>query len=152
MTAEILDHPMSPDSSHSLRGLRQPQSEEGMYVAITRNWFRMLSHEERRKHPLRPYVLGRDFARSLSDVPIDRLLVASVCARLACRHMWERDGGESMPLEHEPRDALDPAMAWWLALERPNGFGVHYAELGGGIIEFLSVAHRNEQPTPSGSR
>jgi hypothetical protein len=117
-----------------------------MYVAITKNWFRMLSREERRKHPLGPYVLGGDFARSLSDVSIDRLLVASVCVRLACRHTWERDGCESLPLKHEPREALDPAMVWWLALERPAGFGVHYAELGGGTLEFLSVARRSNQP------
>lgn len=152
MTAATLERPMTADTAYSARGLRQPQSEEGMYVAITKNWFRALSREERRKHPLGPYVLGRDFARSLSEAPIDRLLVASVCARLACRHTWERDGGESMPLRYEPREALDPAVVWWLALERPDGFGVHYAELGGNTLEFLSVARRKDQPDTGGRR
>jgi hypothetical protein len=52
-----------------------------------------------------------------------------------------------MPLDHPPHEALDRAAAWWRALEGLDGLGVHYVELGGGTLEFLSVAHRNDRPS-----
>lgn len=124
------------------------QGEEDLYVAVTRAWCRMLSREERRKRPLGPYVFGCGFVRSVAVVPVDQLLVASVCARLACRYTWPRDVGESLPLERPPSEALDRAAAWWRAFERPDGLGLHYVELGGGTLEFLSVARRNDRPDP----
>ena|SRR6202035_5543668 len=135
------DAPLDPD---------WPRSDEDMYLAVTTAWCRMFSRTERRKHPLRPYVLGRDFARSVAGVPVDGLYVATVCARLACRRMQGR--GVSWPLEHSPQEALDPAAAWWYGMEEPEGFGVHHAELGGGTLEFLLVAHRNERPNLEGCR
>jgi hypothetical protein len=56
-----------------------------------------------------------------------------------------------LPLKHTPHEALDPAAAWWRALVGPDGLGVHYVELGGGTLEFLSVARRNDRPDAGGS-
>ena len=150
MTTATLDPPMSADIAYASHGSSWPQSDEDMYLAVTKAWCRMFSREERRKHPLGPYVLGRDFARSVANAPIDGRHVASVCSQLACRHM--RGRGESWPLEYLPQGALDPAVAWWCVIEEPDGFGVHHVELGGGTLEFLSVAHRNDQPLAGGSR
>lgn len=122
-----------------------------MYVAVTRAWTRTLSREERRKRPLCPYVFGRGFATSMARAAIDERLVASLCARLACQHRWQRYGGESLPLECPPHDALDPAAAWWRAFEGSGGLGVHYVELGGGTLEFLSVARQADRPVGGGS-
>jgi hypothetical protein len=121
-----------------------PQPDESMYLAVTREWCRALSYEERRKHPMGPYVLGRNFARSVAQAAVDRQHVAHICARLACRHI--RDRAESWPLAHLPQEALDPAVAWWCAIEEPASLGVHYVELGGGTLEFLSVADQNDRP------
>jgi hypothetical protein len=123
-----------------------------MYVAVTRAWYRSLLPHERQHWPLRRYVFGRDFARSVANAPVDVLLVVSICARLACRHPSRHDGAHPLTLEHEPREALDPAVAWWRALVGPDGLGVHYVELGGGTLEFLSVAPRTDQPDPRESR
>ena len=115
-----------------------------MYLVIASVWCRALTRTERRKHPLGPYVLGSGFAGSVAGALIDGLQVASVCARLACRHVQDR--GESLPLEHPPEDALDPATAWWCPVDEPDGLGVHYVELGGGTLEFLSVGYRADRP------
>ena len=146
MTTGTLAPPRSLAAAGAADGRRWPQSDEDMYLAVTRAWCRMLSREERRKRPLGPHVFGGGFARSVANAPIDGLLVASICAQLACRHMWQRGAGESLPLDRPPHEALDPAAAWWRALERSDGIGVHYAELGGGTLEFLSVARQNDRP------
>lgn len=121
-----------------------------MHAAVTRLWFRMLSRQERRKLPLRPYVFGPSFSSSVADAPMGELLVAALCARLACRHGWQRVAGESLPLEHPPHEALDQAAAWWQPLEQSGALGVHYVELGGGTLEFLSVARRDDRPDVGG--
>jgi hypothetical protein len=109
-----------------------------MYLVIASVWCRALSRTERRKHPLGPYVLGRGFVVSVARASVDGMQVASVCARLACRHVQAR--GEPLPLDHPPEDALDPATVWWCPIDGSSGLGVHYVELGGGTLEFLSVA------------
>lgn len=149
MTSATLDLPMSADFTQSSHNDRFA-SEEDLYVAITRAWFGMFSRGERRKRPLCPYVFSRGFVRSVADAPVDGLLVALVCAHLACCHIWRRDGGESLPLKRPPLKALDQAAAWWRAFEDPGGLGVHYVELGCGILEFLSVAHRDDRPSSRG--
>jgi hypothetical protein len=68
------------------------------------------------------------------------------------RRPCSRDGGELLPLDYPPREALDPAAAWWYAFEESDGLGVHYVELGGGTLEFLSVARRHDQPDFRSSR
>jgi hypothetical protein len=117
-----------------------------MYVAVMRAWCRMVPREERRKRPFCSYVFGRGFVRSVADAHVDGFLVAHTCARIACRYMSERDRGESLPLVRLPHEALDPAVAWWRTLNGPDGVGIHYVELGGGTLEFLSVARRNDKP------
>lgn len=122
-----------------------------MYVAVTRAWFRMLTHDERRKWPLSPYFFGRGFVRSIARSRVDGLQVALACARLARKHTGQQERGESFTLEATPRDALDWAAAWWYALEAPDGLGVHYIELGGGTLEFVSVSYRSDHPDAEGS-
>jgi hypothetical protein len=104
----------------------------------------MCSREERRRHPLGPYVLGAQFARFVADAPVEKSLIASVCAEIARRHTLQR--GESLPTELLPHEALDPAVAWWRELVETGGLGVHYVELGGGTLEFVSVARKDDQP------
>lgn len=117
-----------------------------MYVAITRAWYRMHGNDQRRQYPLRPYVLGPLFARTVTAAFVDPPLVARVCAQLASLHRWQVNAGESLPLRHEPREVLDPARAWWLELEGRAGLGLHYVELGGGLLEFLSIAPQRDRP------
>lgn len=137
---------MSANIGYTSQDSHWPQSDEDMYLAVTRAWCRIFSRDERCKHGFGPYVFGRGFARSVADAPIDGLRVAFVCARLACQHMRQRCRGESLPLECLPHEALDPVAAWWFALDGPDSYGLHYVELGGGTLEFLSVAHRNDRP------
>ena len=121
-----------------------PRSDEDLYVAVTTVWCRMFLQAERRKHPLGPYVLGEGFTRSVARAPIDALRVAAVCARVVCRHT--HGDRESWPVDLLPRETLDPAAAWWCAIEEPDGFGVHHVELGGGALELLSVAYFDDRP------
>jgi hypothetical protein len=137
---------MSADMAH-IHGHRVRRlSDEDIYVAITRAWCRMLSLGEHRKYPLNPYALGPRFATSVADAPIDWALLASVCARVACRHMWQPVGGELLSLEHTPHKGLDPLVVWWFGVGEFDGLGVHYAELGSGTLEFLSVAQKDNRP------
>lgn len=103
---------------------------------------------ERRRHPLRPYVLGDGFTRSVSRASVDSLYVAGVCARVACRDA--QGDRESWPVEFCSREALELASAWWCAIEEPDGLGVHHVELSDGILEFRSVAHFDDCPNPAG--
>lgn len=129
---------------------RWPRSDEELYVAVTKAWCRTLTREERRKWPLSPYVFGRGFARSVAESQVDSLQVASACARLARKHTGQQERGESLALEPTPQEALDWAAAWWYALDAPDGLGVHYVELGGGTLEFVSISYRNDRPDAEG--
>lgn len=119
-----------------------------MYLAITEAWCRMFLRTERRKHPLGPYVLGEDFIRSVAKVPLDMRRVAAVSARVAS--LYTHGDRESWPVDLVPQEALDSASAWWCTLEEPDGLGVHHVELGGGILEFVSVAHFDDRPNLKG--
>jgi hypothetical protein len=152
VTTAMLDPSMSAGIAQSSSGAGWPLSDRYMYVAVTAAWCRLFSRDDRRKHPLGPYVLGRGFGRSVASAPIEGVLVAYVCARIAYRHTLQQDRGELLSIELSPREALDPAAAWWRELERSGGLGVHYVELGGGTLEFLSVAHRDDPPYIGGSR
>jgi hypothetical protein len=145
MTA-IQGLPMGVDREQPSLVSRQQGSDEDMYVAVTRAWYRMLTREERRRHPLRPYLFGSQFMRSILGTRVDHSLTATVCARLACSHRLDELGGEMLPLECSAREALDPLVAWWRAFEGSNGLGLHYIELGNGILEFLVVAHLDNRP------
>jgi hypothetical protein len=141
VTTGTLNPPMSTDGPYDGRW---PHSDEDIYLAITTAWCRMFTRAERRKHPLGPYVLGESFTRSVARAPIDSLRVTAACARVACLHMHgER---ESWPADLSPQEALDPAAAWWCAIDEPDGLGVHHVELGGGTLEFLSVAYFDDRP------
>lgn len=111
----------------------------------------MVSWEQRREHPLEPYVFGPRFVRSIVDARVDARLVAAVCAKLACRYPWERGSSEPTPLPCPPHAPTDPLSTWWRALGHPDGPGVHYDELAGGVFEFLSVGSYMERP-PLGFR
>lgn len=136
---------MSTDDSHDTY---RPRSEEDMYVAITTAWCRMFLRPERRKHPLGPYVLGQDFVTSVAGAPVDAQRVAAVCAGVASLHT--NADRVSWSVELSPREALDPAAAWWSAIEEPDWLGVHHVELGGGTLEFLSVARYGDRPNLKG--
>lgn len=142
---------MSADIRQPSVDIGQRWSEEDMHVTVTRAWFRMFTPEERRRHPLRPHLFDRDFVRSILNTRVNILLVASVCARLACSHRLDEPGGDLLPLERSAKDAFDPLVAWWRAFEGIDGLGIHYVELGSGTVEFLSIGHRNDRPDADGS-
>jgi hypothetical protein len=119
-----------------------------MYIAVTTAWCRMFLRTERRKHPLGPYVLGENFIRSVAGASLDARRVAAVCARVASLHT--HGDRESWQVDLSPQEALDPAAAWWCAIEEPDGLGVHHVELGGGTLEFLSVAYFDDRPNLKG--
>jgi hypothetical protein len=127
-------------------------SDRDMYVAVTVAWYRFFSRAQRRQHPLRPYVFGNEFTRSVAAAEIDAVLVAHACAQIACRHGSQWGRGERLQPELEPREALDPAAAWWRGLDGADGMGVHYVELGGGTLEFLTVARKHNRPNIEGQR
>ena len=148
MTTATLDPPMSTKArKHS----GEHPSEEAMYVAVTRAWFLLVSWEQRREHPLEPYVFGPQFVRSVIAAPVGAGLVAAVCAKLACRYPWERGSSDPAPLPGSPVAPTDPLSTWWRALGPPDGLGVHYDELAGGVFEFLSVGSYMDRP-PQGFR
>lgn len=126
-------------------------SEEALYVAVMRAWLLLVSWDRRCDHPLEPFVFGPRFVRSVVDAPVEARLVAAVCAKLACRYPWERDSSDPAPLPAPPRAPNDPLSTWWRALGSPEGLGVHYDELAGGVFEFLSVGSYIERP-PLGFR
>jgi hypothetical protein len=123
-------------------------SEEAMYLAVTRAWFGLVAREGRREHPLEPYVFGQSFVSSVIDGPVEASLVALTCAKLACRYPWERGSSEPAPLPWSPVTPTDPLSTWWRALGPPDGLGVHYDELAGGVFEFLSVGIYMDRPLP----
>jgi hypothetical protein len=137
---------MGVDRKRSSLVSRQLDEDEDMYVAVTRAWYRMLTHEERRRHPLRPYLFGSKFMRSILNSRADLLLTVTVCARLACSHTLDEFGSEPLPLERSPRGALDLLVAWWRSFEVSDGLGRHYIELGNGTLEFLAVAYLDNRP------
>jgi hypothetical protein len=141
VTAATLDSLMATGDPHDVGW---PRSEKDMYLAITEAWCQMFLRTERRKHPLGPYVLGSGFIRSVARASLDARLVAAVCARVASLHT--HGDRESWPVDLLPQEALDPAAAWWCAIEEPDGLGVHHVELGGGTLEFLSVASFEDRP------
>jgi hypothetical protein len=138
-----IDLPMSADP---LDQLDSGPSEEAMYVAVTRAWFRQVPLEERVQHPLGPYLLARQFVPSMIEATVDIWTAASICAALACRYPWERDSGESKPLPGTPVASDDPLSTWWFALPGTDALGVHYDELGDGTLVFLLVGGWDERP------
>jgi len=147
MTA-TLDRPMS---AKTVRGSYWHPSEEAMYLAVTRAWFGLVGREDRRRHPLEPYVFGWRFVWSVMGGPVEPRVVALTCAKLACRYPGEKGAAEPMPLLGPPAAAGDPLSTWWRACEGPDELGVHYDELAGGVFEFLSVGGCMERP-PMGFR
>src|SRR5215469_6361757 len=94
-----------------------PLSDRDMYVAVTVAWYRLFSREQRRQHPLGPYVFGDEFTRSVAAADVNAALVAHLCAQTACRHGSQWGRGERLPLDLEPREAIDPAAAWWREID-----------------------------------
>jgi hypothetical protein len=145
VTSMTLDPPMSAKAGEQ-SGERP--SEEAMYIAVTRAWFLLVSWDQRREHPMEPYVFGPQFVRSVIAAPVGAGPIATVCAKLACRFPWERGSSEPAPLLGPPVAPTDPLSTWWRALGPPEGLGVHYDELAGGVFEFLSVGSYMDRPPP----
>jgi hypothetical protein len=107
----------------------------------------LVDREERRKHPLEPYVFGQRFVWSVVGGPVEASVVALTCAKLACRYPWERSEAEPMPLPGPPAAEGDPLSTWWRAFGESDDLGVHYDELAGGVLEFLSVGTWKQRPS-----
>lgn len=152
MSADI-----APASSGTPRALLRAggsaRTDEDLYAKVVRAWCRMLTGKERRKHPLHRYVFGPDFARSVSSSRVGTD-IALVCARLACKYPAPNAGAERVLEgaggERPAQEAFDPVLAWWYPLDASRG--LHYWELGNGIIEFMSVGPRADHPRLDGPR
>jgi hypothetical protein len=126
--------------------------ERDLYVGITVAWYQMQPHGLSADHVLRPYVLGTGFASSVKDAPtrVDLEHVTATCALILCSNPWELDGLrkilDTQSISRPPRHELDPVCAWWLPLDRPSILGVHYWELGNGIVELRRLSRFEKPP------
>lgn len=124
-----------------------------LYMGITAAWY----HEQRRlphiDRPMRPYVLGTGFAKSVEESPrrIDVQHVTAICAVLVSSDVLLLDGLrpvlDTQGAGRAPKHRLDSLNAWWLPLRHRDGLGLHYWELANGILE-LRRLHRFERPPP----
>jgi hypothetical protein len=125
--------------------------ERDLYVGITAAWYRMQIYGLDISHAIRSYVLGDGFANSVQDALSDVALeqVIAICALVVSSKPWELAGLrkilDTQSIHHVPREALDPVCAWWYPLGEPSELGIHYWELGNGIVELRRLS-RFEMP------
>jgi hypothetical protein len=120
--------------------------EGDLYVGITVAWYRMRNHGLDISHAIRSYVLGDGFAKSvqdaLSEVSFEQVI--AICALVVSSKAWELAGLrkilDTQNIHRAPIEALDPVCAWWYPLGEPPDLGIHYWELGNGIIELRRLS------------
>lgn len=127
--------------------------EQELYMAITLAWYQAQPQGFHVDRVLRPFVLGSGFASSVDGHRAYWELhrVAAICARLVCAQPWELDGLQKIldiqGIGRVPKDALDPVCAWWYPLAPPpNLLGIHYWELGSGIVELKNLSKFDKPP------
>jgi hypothetical protein len=126
--------------------------ERDLYVEITMAWYQMQSHGLAVDRPMRSYVLGNGFAESVKDSPprLDLQHISAICALVISSNSWELDDLrkvlDTQRIGGRPRSALDPVCAWWYPLDKPSVLGVHYWELGNGLVELRRLARFDKPP------
>jgi hypothetical protein len=127
--------------------------EQELYMAITLAWYQAQTHEDPLDRVLRPFLLGSGFAVSVEGhrAYLELHRVAEVCARVVCSQPWELDGLRKVldiqNIGRAPKDEMDPVCVWWYPLAPlPNRLGIHYWELGSGIVELKSLSKLDQSP------
>jgi hypothetical protein len=127
--------------------------EQELYMDITLAWYQAQPQGFHLDRVLRPFVLGSGFATSVDGhrAYLERHRVAEICALVVCSHPWELDGLQKVldvqGIGRVPKDELDPVCAWWYPLASPSLLGVHYWELGSGIVELKRVSKFDKPPS-----
>lgn len=129
-------------------------TEEELYAEIARAWYRMDSAAGHIERPMQPYTIGPEFANEVWSQREDSAQrIVAVCARVVSFHNWQLSGAQRVAsVDEPPREALDPAAAWWQPLKDPPELGVHYWILGNGTVEFRSLASLHAPPPPEYGR
>ncbi|HEY5194696.1 MAG TPA: hypothetical protein VIJ39_12615 [Solirubrobacteraceae bacterium] len=127
--------------------------EQELYMAITLAWYQAQPQGFHLDRVLRPFVLGTGFAESVEGhrVYLELHRVAAICTLLVCSRPWELDGLQKVldvqGIGRVPKDELDPVCAWWYPLApSPNLLGIHYWELGSGIVELKRLSKFEKPP------
>lgn len=131
---------------------KDPAAE--LHIRITEAWCDALPPADRRRHPLGPYLLGRDFLRTAREAPnVEMKRLAWVCAMVACGRAPELDGLDLHRLRssagggvaHRVRES-DGAAAWRCAIKQntPAGPRLHFWRLEDGSVEFANVGHHDD--------
>lgn len=126
--------------------------ERDVYLEITIAWYEVQTRGSAVDRPLRSYVLGRGFADSVKDSPprVDLQHISAICALVLTSNSWElqdvRKVLDTQSIGNRPRTPLDPVMAWWYPLDKPSVLGVHYWELGNGLVELRRLAKFDKPP------
>jgi hypothetical protein len=126
--------------------------ERDLYVGITVAWYGMRNYGLDISHAIRSYILGDGFADSvqmaLSEVALEQVI--AICALVVSSRPWELAGLrkilDTQNIHRVPREALDPVCAWWYPLDEPPDLGVHYWELGNGILELCQLSRFETAP------
>jgi hypothetical protein len=128
--------------------------EQELYMAITLAWYQAQTRGFHVDRVLRPFVLGSGFARSVDAHreywELHR--VAAICALLVCSQPWELDGLQKIldvqGIGRVPKDDLDPVCAWWYPLAPlPSLLGIHFWELGSGVVELKTLSRFETPPS-----
>jgi hypothetical protein len=127
--------------------------EQELYMAITLAWYQSQPQGAHLDRVLRPFVLGSGFASSVDGhrAYLELHRVAAICALVVCSQPWELDGLlkvlDIQGIGRAPREELDPVCAWWYPLApQPNLLGIHYWELGNGIVELKNLSKFDKPP------
>ncbi|MBS1907528.1 MAG: hypothetical protein JST33_13375 [Actinobacteria bacterium] len=135
------------------RAARPDADEKSLRAAIAELWTERTDPGERDLWPLREYIVGPEFLRSLAALDQGQLakaIRASVDAitgrarEIAGRDLHRLrtgDGGDD-PYQTRP----DGAKAWRASIEQkaPGGRRLHYWELAGNAIELSRVVHHDD--------
>jgi hypothetical protein len=124
--------------------------EERLHSWITSLWLAKLTPEQRREHPLQPYVLSTEFlglTEERWDLREEQL--AWACAMVACDCVESIGGLRRAPLvaqEGGEQLVRDGAQGWWVSLDRkPDSPRMHYWVHQDGVIHFTAVASPDDR-------
>ena len=135
----------------------EARGDDRFYTAILEAWLRdNPSAHDRSTTPLRPFVLGPAFAKSVAGLGIELRRVARVCAwvldgraeklrSLAVHKLRTGSGGED-----PQRVRADGAAAWRVNLKvnTPGAPRLHYWVRRDHVVEFASVNHHDDLAVP----
>lgn len=136
----------------------EADSQEGFHRMVLDSWLAKLQLADRMRYPLGPYVLGREFLRSVEGLEVTTpTRIAEVCAMVACGRAPEINGFDLHALRTGPGGddpkrtrSHDGAQAKRCALKQntPAAPRLHFWECPGGTVEFASVGVHDDLRIP----